>query len=191
MKTDIVPRCDLGLTADGVLNFWAEAGPRRWWKKDPAFDAEISERFGELHKQATAGKFDHWETEHPDAALALVIVLDQFSRHIHRGSPEAYACDAKAVVIVHRVIARGDDRRMRSDVSEFIIMPLMHSENLGDQNLSVAETERTQGVEDLKSAIGHRDIILRFGRFPHRNAILGRESTPEELEFLKEGVFSG
>ncbi len=80
---------------------------------------------------------------------------------------------------------------MRSDIAEFIIMPLMHSENLGDQNLSVAETERTQGVEDLKSAIGHRDIILRFGRFPHRNAILGRESTPEELEFLKDGGFSG
>ena len=179
------------ISPDRILNFWADAGPCNWWLKTDTFDASIRKLFVDLHRQAAEGGNDSWEMLSPDAALALVIVLDQFSRHIHRGRPRAYACDDKAVKIVHRVIARGDDRRMRPDVREFIYMPLMHSENLPDQNLSVAETARWLSAEDLASAEGHRDIIASFGRFPHRNGILGRTSTPEEGEFLKDGGFAG
>ena len=174
-----------------VLNFWADAGPERWWHKDPSFDVLILDRFGHLHRSASRGRCDDWEFQSPNAALALVIVLDQFSRNLYRDSPAAYACDAKALAMVHRLMRNGDDRRMRNDIGQFVYMPLMHSENLSDQELSVRETARVEGPEDLESARRHRDIIARFGRFPHRNAVLGRVSTPAEITFLRNGGFSG
>ena len=174
-----------------ILNFWADAGPDRWWSKDLSFDALILSRFGYLHQRAAMGYCDAWEFQSPNAALALVIVLDQFSRNLHRGSSAAYACDAKALAMVHRLMANGDDRRMRNDIGQFVYMPLMHSENLSDQELSVRETARVDGPDDLESAQRHWDIIARFGRFPHRNAVLGRFSTPDEIAFLRDGGFSG
>ncbi|WP_299410418.1 DUF924 family protein [Acaryochloris sp. IP29b_bin.148] len=174
-----------------ILNFWADAGPERWWSKDPSFDALILSHFGRLHQRAAMGGCDDWEFQGPNAALALIIVLDQFSRNLYRDSPAAYACDAKALAIVHRLMKNGDDRRMRDDIGQFLYMPLMHSENLSDQDISVRETARIEGPDDLKSAHRHRDIIARFGRFPHRNAVLGRVSTPAEIAFLKNGGFSG
>ncbi|MEM9011710.1 MAG: DUF924 family protein [Pseudomonadota bacterium] len=174
-----------------VLDFWADAGPDRWWRQDPAFDAAIAARFGDLHRRAADGACDDWEMQSPDAALALVIVLDQFSRNLHRGSALAYAADPKALALVHRLMARGADRRMRADIGSFVYMPLMHSETLADQELSVRETARIEGPEAVASAQQHRDIIARFGRFPHRNAVLGRVSTPAEIAFLREGGFAG
>lgn len=177
--------------AESILTFWASAGPEKWWKKDLGFDEQIRQQFLAAHNDAVAGAYDHWETEHPDKALALVLLLDQFSRNLYRDNAKAYASDAKVVAMVQRIIARGDDRKMSSDIAEFIYLPLMHWENLPEQNLCVAEMRRLNNEAGTKAALEHRDIILRFGRFPHRNKVLGRVSTNEEIRFLESGGFSG
>lgn len=171
------------------MEFWTEAGPDRWWKADPAFDATIRERFLPLLEQAKTGVLGGW-AETPEGALALVILLDQFSRNLFRGTPETFANDAKALVIANISIKRGFDRDIIDDLRMFFYMPLMHSEELTEQTRCV-ELFQPIGGENLRSAIVHRDIIERFSRFPHRNAILGRASTEEERQFLDDGGFSG
>lgn len=177
--------------ADSILTFWASAGPEKWWKKDVGFDEQIRHQFLSAHNDAVDGAYDRWETENPDKALALVLLLDQFSRNLHRDSAKAYANDEKVVAMVHRIIARGDDRKMPDDIAEFIYLPLMHWESLPEQNLCVAEMRRLNNKAGIKAAVEHRDIILRFGRFPHRNKVLGRASSEEENRFLERGGFSG
>ncbi|WP_426409827.1 DUF924 family protein [Bradyrhizobium ganzhouense] len=178
------------VTPAGILAFWREAGRDAWYKRNDAFDAEVRRRFLPLWQKAAAGALDSWEGS-DDGALALVIVLDQFPRNIFRGTPEAFASDAQARDVARRAIARGTDRRIDPILLEFLYLPFMHSEHLPDQLHCVALFEGTGNAENLKYAREHADIIQRFGRFPHRNGLLGRDTTTEEQAFLDGGGFPG
>ena len=177
-----------------VLEFWfgkarALGSPRiEWFRKDPAFDKEIRTRFGALHERAARRELEAWRAS-PEPMLALVIVLDQFSRNLFREDPRAYAQDEHARLCANESLLRGDDLGLLPVQRQFLYMPFEHSEDLADQERgvelmrSLEEFEETRGLTAW--AEKHRDIIRRYGRFPHRNGILGRESTPAELEFLK------
>ncbi|WP_027530289.1 DUF924 family protein [Bradyrhizobium sp. WSM3983] len=182
---------DIGnITPAGILAFWREAGRERWYRPGDAFDAEVRRRFLGLWQKAAAGALASWE-DSDDGALALIIVLDQFPRNIFRGSPDAFASDAQAREVARRAIARGTDARVDPILLEFLYMPFMHSEHLPDQLHCVALFENTDNAENLKYAREHADIIQRFGRFPHRNHLLGRDTTAEEQAFLDGGGFAG
>ena len=173
-----------------VLAFWREAGPDKWFKKDDVFDAEIRQRFLATYEAAAAGRLFHWE-DTPEGALALVIALDQFPRNMFRGSARTFAADALARAVADRAIARGSDRCFPIAERAFFYMPFEHSENLADQERCLALIRATGDAELQKWAELHADIIRRFGRFPHRNAVLGRATTPEEQAFLDAGGFAG
>ncbi len=172
--------------AEDVLSFWfGELRPEQRFAKDDRVDEAIRQRFGALHETLALGVPADWR-EAPRPLLAAVIVLDQFSRNLARGRPEAFAHDAAALALTRLALARGFDAGMSGEEKQFLYMPLMHSEALADQ----VECERLMDAAGLEEATDfarrHREIIARFGRFPHRNATLGRTSTPEELAFLKE-----
>lgn len=189
--------------AEAVLGFWFgpldaqglpdEARMRRWFSGGDV-DAEIRRRFGSLHARAAEGACDGW-TASPRGTLALIVVLDQFSRNLHRGTPAMYANDARAVALAEDLVAAGRDRALRPVERLFVYMPFMHAEAVVPQERCVglltglvdesAGRLRDALSENLRFALLHRDIVVRFGRFPHRNAILGRDSTPEEVAFLK------
>jgi uncharacterized protein (DUF924 family) len=173
-----------------VLAFWREAGPARWYKKDAGFDATVCSRFLALWQKAAAGELTSWETS-DDGALALVIVLDQFPRNMFRDDVRTYSSDALARDVAARAIARGADLRVEGALLEFLYMPFMHSEQLADQMRCVELFRRAGDPANLKYAENHAGIIRRFGRFPHRNRILGRITTSEEQAFLDNGGFSG
>jgi uncharacterized protein (DUF924 family) len=175
--------------AVAVVEFWTAAGPERWFAKDDAFDREFCECFLSLHERAARGELDHW-LDSATAALALILLLDQFPRNSFRGTPRMYATDQLAVHHADRAIACGYDRHVEPQLQPFFYLPLSHSESLADQDRSVALNERF-GPEVSEHAIGHAVIVRRFGRFPHRNAILGRTSSEAELAFLREGGFAG
>ena len=178
------------VTPADVLAFWRQAGGDRWYKRDDAFDADIRHRFHETWQKAVAGELSSWETS-DDGALALVIVLDQFPRNMFRNDPRTYANDHFAREVANRAIARGVDGRIDPILLEFLYMPLMHSEHPADQQRCVALFRGSGNSDNLKYAEQHADIIRRFGRFPHRNRTLGRETTAEEQAFLDAGGFSG
>lgn len=167
-----------------VLDFWF-SDPSRWWKKDPAFDEEIRQKFGQLHAEIDAGEHEDW-LKTPEGALAYVIVLDQFSRNMFRGTGRMFASDERALSAAQRAIAAGHDQALPRERRTFLYMPFMHSEDLAIQERSMALFASLGAEENLSFARQHRDIVARFGRFPHRNALLGRESTAEELEFLRQ-----
>ena len=180
---------EASVTPAEILAFWRDAGPDRWYRRDDAFDAEVCLRFLDLWQRAAAGELASWETS-DDGALALVIVLDQFPRNLFRDDVRTYASDPLAREVAHRAIERGVDARVDGALREFLYLPFMHSEHLPDQ-LRCIELSRAAGhAENLKWAEHHADIIRRFGRFPHRNRLLGRATTPEEQAFLDEGGFS-
>lgn len=178
------------IAPSGILAFWREAGRERWYKHDDAFDAEVRRRFLALWQKAAAGELASWEDD-DDGALALVIVLDQFPRNMFRGTPQTFASDAQARDVARRAIDRGIDQRIDPMLLEFLYLPFMHSEHLADQLHCVALFQNTDNAENLKYAREHADIIRRFGRFPHRNRLLGRDTTEEEQAFLDHGGFSG
>jgi uncharacterized protein (DUF924 family) len=173
-----------------VLAFWQAAGPEKWFNKEPAFDSEIAMRFSAVWHAAAGGKLPQWE-ETPEGALALVIVLDQFPRNMFRGHARTYQADAIARAVADRAIARGFDQQIPPLQRRFFYLPFMHSENLPDQERCVDLARRYGDDEFTKYAEHHADIVRRFGRFPHRNAMLGRATTPEEQRFLDDGGFSG
>ena len=175
-------------TPADILAFWREAGPDHWYSKDDAFDAEVRRRYLDLWQQAIAGELSSWETS-DDGALALVIVLDQFPRNMFRGKPETFSSDAKALAVAERAVARGADARIDPTLLEFLYLPFMHSEAIADQLRCVELFQNSP--DNLKYAREHADIIRRFGRFPHRNGMLGRATTPEEQAYLDAGGFSG
>lgn len=182
---------DIGnMTPADILAFWREAGRERWYDHSDAFDAEVRRRFLPLWHKAAAGGLASWE-DSDDGVLALVIVLDQFPRNMFRGTPEAFASDAPAREVARRAIERGTDRRIDPLLLEFLYLPFMHSEHLPDQLRCVALFENTDSAENLKYAREHADIIQRFGRFPHRNRLLGRDTTADEQAFLDGGGFAG
>jgi uncharacterized protein (DUF924 family) len=172
-----------------VVRFWTDAGPQRWFKRDDSFDAAFRDRFLAAHEAAAAGELHTWQ-ETAEGALALVLLLDQFPRNAFRGSPRVYATDATAREIAHAAIHAGFDQEVPVELRQFFYLPFMHSEDLRDLERCVRLNEAVGG-EPLRYARHHRDIVARFGRFPHRNALLGRDSTPEEERFLAEGGFSG
>jgi uncharacterized protein (DUF924 family) len=186
---------DKAMTPEYVLDFWfgAHGSPERgksramWFKKDDAFDVSLHAKFGTLHTEARAGRLQAWEGQ-PKSALALIIVLDQFSRNMFRGKPESFAGDAAALRLARAVIARGQDTSLLPVMRQFLYLPFEHSENLADQDESVRLFTLLDALAETKGLLEwaekHRAIVQRFGRFPHRNAILGRESTAEEMAFL-------
>ncbi len=176
--------------ATAILDFWREAGPEKWFAKDDAFDADIRRRFLTAVEAAARGELSAWE-ETPDGVYALLLLLDQFPRNLYRGSPQAFAADPLALAVAERAIARGFDQAFENPERRFIYMPLMHSEDLADQQRCVALCEAAEDPEGVKFAEIHRDIIRDFGRFPHRNPVLGRQSSAEERRFLDDGGFSG
>lgn len=179
-----------------VLEFWFSERVRPlWFEKNQAFDDELRSRFGANVSAASVGDLDFW-VRAADSSLALVLLLDQVPRNIHRGTPRAFASDARARTIAGTAVDRGFDRHTRPDRRFFFYLPFEHSEEAADQTRSVTlfrrwadehdRAERERAYEIVKYALRHQEVISRFGRFPHRNAILGRESTPEELAFLAE-----
>jgi uncharacterized protein (DUF924 family) len=177
-------------TPDEVIAFWLEAGPTRWFNKDDAFDARVRERFLSTYETALEARLSSWEAT-PSGALALVIVLDQFPRNMFRGSWRAFAADPIARSIADRAIARGFDQQVEPSLRSFFLMPFMHSENLADLERCVDLARQAGDDKTLKYAEQHAAIVRRFGRFPHRNPVLGRRTTPEEQVFLDGGGFSG
>lgn len=167
-----------------VLDFWFGQPPKAWFTKDIAFDGEIRRRFGDTYEAARARRLDAW-LEAPRGCLAYIILLDQFPRNMFRGEAAAFATDPLALSATRRMLESGWDRGLGVDERTFAYLPLEHSEVLDDQDLC-CELMRPLGDEVYRYALRHRDIIRRFGRFPHRNATLGRASTPEEVEFLKQ-----
>ncbi len=176
-------------TPSDVLDFWGAAGPEKWFAKDAAFDAAFTSRFLAAHEAAAAGALDHWAQD-ASGALALVLLLDQFPRNAFRDTRRAFATDAQALRAARAAIDRGFDQATPVELRAFFYMPLMHSESLADQDDCVALSRPLPGTT-LRFAELHRDIVRRFGRFPHRNAVLGRSTTPEERTFLDEGGFAG
>ena len=180
---------------EAVLEFWFGGEERRgkarakWFQKNMAFDDAMRRRFGELHGQASRRELEPWRAS-PEPLLALVLMLDQFSRNLHRGDARAFAQDAHARECAREALARGDDLSFLPVERQFLYMPFEHSEDLADQDLAVDRMQALEAFEQTRGltrwAERHRDIIRRFGRFPHRNALLGRPSTAEELEFLKQ-----
>ncbi|QPQ56317.1 DUF924 domain-containing protein [Allosphingosinicella flava] len=167
---------------DEILDFWFGLTREQWWTRDDALDAAIRVRFLELWKAEQAHSPDHF-TGSPDAALAAVILFDQFPRNMFRDDPRSFATDPLALAITNRALSKGYFEALPQERRAFLIMPLQHSEDLSDQERSV-ELFRALGDDfSLGFAIKHRDVIARFGRFPHRNAVLGRQSRPEEREF--------
>ena len=179
-----------------VLEFWfSEQSQPLWFERDAAFDEEIRSRFGANVAAACLGDLDYW-VRAVDSSLALVLLLDQFPRNIHRGTLRAYAGDARARDIADTAIERSFDRRTALERRFFFYLPFEHSENPKDQARSVAlfrrwaeehrGDARERALDQMKYVLRHQEIVQRFGRFPHRNTVLGRESTPDEIAFLKE-----
>ncbi len=173
-----------------VVGFWRAAGPARWFRADPSFDMLVRMKLGRAHEAAAAGALDRW-TGAPLPSLALTLLLDQAPRNMFRGDARAFASDAHARAVSAEARAAGFDRRVPRALRSFFYLPLMHSEDMGDQRLCV-ELYRAMGDADGERwAVVHADIIQRFGRFPHRNSMLGRRTTTEEKRFLDDGGFKG
>jgi uncharacterized protein (DUF924 family) len=173
-----------------IIDFWDAAGPARWFTKDAAFDGELAVRFRGLLANGRDGELDHW-AETGAGALGLIILLDQMSRNIHRGSPLMFAADQRALNLAQRSIARGDHYRVAVPQAMWFYMPFEHAEELDAQERCVGLFKAHGPAANVAYAITHRDIIARFGRFPHRNSILGRKSTPAELAYIADGGFAG
>ena len=176
--------------ADDILDFWLGAGTSardEWFRKDPAFDTAIRTHFGATVEAALGGSHDAWAAE-PRGALALVLLLDQFTRHLHRGTAQMFAGDARALAVAEAAVAAGHDRALGPFERWFLYMPFEHAEDLGAQERSIELFSRLAeetGIESpLEWAEKHAAVVRRFGRYPHRNAMLGRASTPEEVAFL-------
>jgi uncharacterized protein (DUF924 family) len=173
-----------------IIAFWRDAGPKKWFAPDEAFDAEIRERFLATHEQAAAGKLSDWESS-AQGALALLLLLDQFPRNMFRKTPRAFATDAQARGVAERAIKSGFDLDVGDEMRSFFYLPFMHSEELADQELCLKLYQGYGNEDGIKYAEIHLDAIRRFGRFPHRNEILGRESRADEIAYLDGGGFRG
>ena len=189
MSTNRFGKETLAAIAD-IVGFWKEAGKRgQWFAKDEVFDRAFHDRFIERHMAAAARGYDDWMAT-PEGALALLILTDQFPRNAFRGTGHMYATDPLARHYARQAMERGYMERVELDLRLFFCLPFAHSEAMSDQEISVALNTRL-GEPWLSHAEGHRDIVRRFGHFPHRNAILGRETTAEEAAFLHDGGFQG
>jgi uncharacterized protein (DUF924 family) len=172
--------------ARAVIQFWCdELSPDQYWKKDPGMDRHIAERFGKVREQVLETRAAGWR-DTPETLAAAIILTDQFSRNMFRGSAKAFEADGLALDLCKEALAKGWVDKVQKPLPSFVLMPLMHSEDIGDQDRSIAEFQKRDPF-NYKFAVLHRDQIERFGRFPGRNQALGRVSTPEEREVVKEG----
>jgi uncharacterized protein (DUF924 family) len=181
---------DSSIKPSDILAFWQAAGRDKWFKKDAGFDADIRARFLATYEAAAAGTLSDWESTAKDA-LALVIVLDQFPRNMFRGEARTFAADPIARQVADRALARGFDAQVPEAMRGFFYLPFEHSEEMADQERSVALYRAAGDADNLEWAELHADIIRRFGRFPHRNKMLGRTTTAKEQAFLDSGGFGG
>jgi uncharacterized protein (DUF924 family) len=173
-------------TRQDIIQFWfSETEPHQWFDKNDEFDALIRARFLMNYEMACEGLCDHWQNE-ADGALALCIVLDQFPRNMFRGDTQSFASDEKALFTAKNAVSKGFDKILKPLKRGFLYMPFMHSENINDQKKSVAffKTMIDDNPMGYDYALKHLDVIQKFGRFPHRNVVLGRENTPQEQEYL-------
>ncbi|GAW39730.1 hypothetical protein SH203_00106 [Brevundimonas sp. SH203] len=176
------------ITPSSVVAFWKEAGPQKWFAKDAAFDAEFRDRGRAVHWAAARRELDDW-MQTAEGALALLILLDQYPRNSFRGTAHQFATDPLALMFANQAVARDLHLQVEPALKNFLLLPFEHSERIEDQDRYMA---LIAGDDDLeKWGELHRDIIVRFGRFPHRNAALGRQTTPEEQAFLDDGGFGG
>ena len=173
-----------------IVGFWRHAGPRQWFAGRRAFDEAIRLKFEPVHHAAARGEYDRW-AETAEGVVALLILLDQFPRNLYRGSAHAFATDAKALAIARRAVEAGLDREVDADLRLFVYLPFEHAEDMACQDEAVRLISALGEDEYLRFAEIHRDVIARFGRFPHRNAALGRETTELEQAFLDDGGFAG
>ena len=190
MTGGVKPDTSTAIAPSDVLAFWRAAGPDKWFDKDAAFDSEIAGRFFCVWRAAGDGELADWQ-ETPEGALALVIVLDQFPRNMFRGDRRTYETDGLARDVADQAISRGFDRQVSHPERQFFYLPSMHSESLPDQERCLELARKHGDDEFTKYAEQHADIIRRFGRFPHRNAMLGRATRTDEQAFLDTGGFSG
>ena len=181
-------------TPGEIVGFWRDAGEKAWFRRSAQFDEVIRTRFEAVHLEASRGNLADWGLS-AKGALALVLLLDQFPRHIYRGSAHAFATDGLARAAADRAITHGFDLAFETDLQPFFYLPFEHHEDAESQarsvELSARHAERSGRTDYLRYARLHADLITRFGRFPHRNAVLGRTSTPEEIEYLTKGGFRG
>jgi uncharacterized protein (DUF924 family) len=173
-----------------ILAFWRSAGPKKWFARSQPFDSAIRLKFEPVHHAAARGEYDAW-SDTAEGALALLILLDQFPRNLYRGSGHAFATDGKARAVARAAAEAGFPHAVEPELRQFFLLPFAHSEDLADQDFGHALASEFDNPELLKWARVHRDVVVRFGRFPHRNACLGRETTAPEQAFLDEGGFSG
>jgi uncharacterized protein (DUF924 family) len=176
-------------TASDIVDFWRDAGPERWFGGGDAFDGECRTRFLEAHLLAARREFEHWLVD-AEGALGLVLLLDQIPRNVFRRSGHAFATDGLARHYAARALTLGFDTQVEPELRSFFYLPFEHSEDMADQKRALELFARLPG-DSKRWAQLHHDIIQRFGRFPHRNAALGRESTTQEREYLAQGGFSG
>jgi len=175
--------------AQTVLDFWIGAGQKAWFTRDEAFDQRCAAECGQLHARAAAREFEGWR-DSAQGSLALVLLLDQFSRNMYRTDARAFAQDSHALEVASEALAKGYDLQVAPELKFFFFMPFMHSESILDQQRCVSMFHGLGGEQALNYAILHRDIIARFGRFPHRNPKVGRHMTPAEQAYLDSGGFS-
>lgn len=169
-----------------IINFWfREIEPSQWWVKDDEFDQTITRKFSAVHDKATKGELFEWR-EHPRGRLAEIIVLDQFSRNMFRDTPKAFAYDQMALVLSQEAVSLKIDLKLEPKERSFLYLPFMHSESIVIHETAEAIYRQHEDPSSLKFELMHKQIIEKFGRYPHRNEILGRESTEEEIEFLKQ-----
>lgn len=180
---------ELVQTPQAVIEFWKQAGPKQWFAKDQAFDRLFGDTFHTAHFQAARRELEHWIAE-PQGALALLILLDQYPRNTFRGTAHMFATDPLARFYARQMIDAGLDRQVDASLRAFCYLPFEHSEDAADQRLSLTLHQDFE-PEDFKWAKEHADIIERFGRFPHRNHVLGRSTTEQERVFLESGGFAG
>lgn len=177
-------------TAQDLLDFWRQAGEECWFNSNPAFDTLCHQRYLELHLAAARGELAHW-IQNADSALALLLLLDQLPRNLFRNSAHAYATDPMACAIANQALQLGYDRQFEPNLRSFFYLPFMHSEHLVDQQRASKLFQTLDTPRAVKWRTHHLEIIQRFGRFPHRNHLLGRHTTPEEQTWLNEGGFRG
>ena len=176
-------------SAEAVIAFWKQAGPKRWFAKDEGFDRDFRDRFNAAHMQAARRELEGWLTT-ADGALALLILLDQYPRNAFRGTAHMFATDPLARFYARKMVEAGLDQQVEPQLRAFCYLPFEHSEDPQDQQRSLALNQQLD-ASTYHWAKEHADKIERFGRFPHRNGVLGRASTDEELAFLKAGGFAG
>ncbi|WP_415819116.1 DUF924 family protein [Bordetella tumbae] len=189
LNTDRIDAHEPPDEALAVVRFWRDAGADRWFSKSDAFDLAFGGRFLSLHEAAARGEFDGW-AQSAEGALALLILLDQFPRNVFRGTARMYETDVRAREVARQAVDNGLDQQVEKPLRVFFYLPFSHSERIEDQRRGVELNQRL-GQPWLTHALGHADIIERFGRFPHRNPLLGRSTTAQEQAFLDAGGFAG